>query len=109
MHLRAHLAALAHEMRLPMAEVYEVATFYAHFDVLAEGEAPPPRITVRVCDSLSCEFAGARALLESLPGPSGPEWFASQSRHGDRGAAQLLGVETGEDERHLHLRPRPSR
>ena len=64
---RPILAALAHEMRLPMAEVYEVATFYAHFDVLAEGEAPPPPITVRVCDSLSCELAGARALLESLP------------------------------------------
>ena len=47
-----HLAALAHEMRLPMAEVYETATFYAHFDVLAEDEAPPPAITVRVCDSL---------------------------------------------------------
>ena len=62
-----HLAALAHEMRLPMAEVYEVATFYAHFDVLGEDEAPPPPITVRVCDSLSCELAGAPDLLESLP------------------------------------------
>ena len=66
-----HLAALAHEMRLPMAEVYETATFYAHFDVLAEGEEPPPAITVRVCDSLSCELAGARALLESLPAALG--------------------------------------
>ena len=66
-----HLAALAHEMRLSMAEVYETATFYAHFDVLAEGEAPPPEITVRVCDSLSCELAGARDLLESLPAALG--------------------------------------
>ena len=65
------LAALAHEMRLPMAEVYETATFYAHFDVLAEGEEPPPAITVRVCDSLSCELAGARDLLESLPAALG--------------------------------------
>ena len=55
-----HLAALAHDMRLPMAEVYETATFYAHFDVLAEDEEPPPPITVRVCDSLSCELAGAQ-------------------------------------------------
>ena len=67
----SHLAALAHEMRLPMAEVYETATFYAHFDVLAEGEAPPPSITVRVCDSLSCELAGAPALLDSLPAALG--------------------------------------
>ena len=66
-----HLAALAHEMRLSMAEVYETATFYAHFDVLAEGEAPPPAVTVRVCDSLSCELAGAQALLESLPAALG--------------------------------------
>ena len=66
-----HLAALAHEMRLPMAEVFEVATFYAHFDVLAEGEEAPPPITVRVCDSLSCELAGAQALLESLPAALG--------------------------------------
>jgi formate dehydrogenase len=61
-----HLTALAQEMRLPMSEVYEVATFYAHFDVVREGEAPPPAITVRVCDSLSCELAGAKALLGAL-------------------------------------------
>src|SRR5919109_3650309 len=58
----AHLAALAQEMRLAQTEVYEVATFYAHFDVVKEGEAPPPRVTVRVCDSLSCEMMGARRL-----------------------------------------------
>src|SRR5689334_879177 len=46
----AHRTALAHEMRLALAEVYEVATFYAHFDVVKEGDAPPPPITVRVCD-----------------------------------------------------------
>ena len=49
----AHLRALAEEMRLPMAEVYEVATFYAHFDIVREGEIPPPPLTVRVCDSLT--------------------------------------------------------
>lgn len=63
----AHLAALAHEMRLALAEVYEVATFYAHFDVVKEGETPPPAVTVRVCDSLSCAMAGAERLLEELP------------------------------------------
>ena len=51
----AHLRALAEEMRLSMAEVYEVATFYAHFDVVKEGEPAPPDLTIRVCDSLSCE------------------------------------------------------
>jgi len=62
----AHLAALAHEMRLAMTEVYEVATFYAHFDVVREGEAAPLPLTIRVCDSLTCEMAGAGALLEGL-------------------------------------------
>ena len=66
-HLSArHLAALAEEMRLAMAEVWEVATFYAHLDTVKEGEDPPPALTLRVCDSLSCELAGAPALLESL-------------------------------------------
>ena len=63
----AHLAALAQEMRLSQAEVYEVATFYHHFDVVREDEAVPPRLTVRVCDSLSCEMAGGRELLDRLP------------------------------------------
>src|ERR1051326_3935878 len=63
----AHLAALAAEMRLALAEVYEVATFYAHFDVVKEGETPPPAVTVRVCDSLSCAIKGADRLLAELP------------------------------------------
>ncbi len=62
----AHLRALAEEMRISMAEVYEVATFYAHFDVVKEGEAPPPALTIRVCDSLSCELAGAQQLKAAL-------------------------------------------
>ena len=63
----AHLAALASEMRLSLAEVYEVATFYHHFDVVKEGESAPPALTVRVCDSLACEMAGAQDLLQKLP------------------------------------------
>jgi formate dehydrogenase len=62
----AHLRALADEMRMAQAEVYEVASFYAHFDVVKEGEEMPPAITIRVCDSLSCELAGAQDLLELL-------------------------------------------
>src|SRR5580700_5175565 len=61
-----HLAALAEEMRLALVEVYEVASFYAHFDIVMEDEAPPPEITVRVCDSLTCELFGANALLSEL-------------------------------------------
>jgi NADH:ubiquinone oxidoreductase subunit F (NADH-binding)/NADH:ubiquinone oxidoreductase subunit E len=61
-----HLAALAEEMRLSLVEVYEVASFYAHFDIVMDGETPPPPLTVRVCDSLSCELAGAVQLLEDL-------------------------------------------
>jgi len=56
-----HLHALAEELRMAQSEVYEVATFYAHFDVVAETETPPPAVTIRVCDSLSCELAGAQA------------------------------------------------
>ena len=63
----AHLAALAAEMRLALTEVYEVATFYSHFDVVKEGQTPPPAVTVRICDSLSCAMAGAEALLKNLP------------------------------------------
>jgi len=62
----AHLAALAQEMSLSQAEVYEVATFYHHFDVVKEGETAPPALTVRVCDSIACELAGSEALLRNL-------------------------------------------
>src|SRR6478672_6372483 len=62
----SHLHALAEILRIPMAEVYEVATFYAHFDVVADGEARPAPVTVRVCDSLSCMLAGAEQLLAAL-------------------------------------------
>src|SRR5947208_12973522 len=68
----AHLVALAAEMKMAMAEVYEVATFYHHFDVVKDG-APPPAITVRVCDSIACEMAGARELLAALPSVLGPD------------------------------------
>jgi formate dehydrogenase len=69
----AHLAALAQEMRLSMTEVFEVATFYHHFDVVKEGEAAPPALTVRVCDSIACELAGAKELLAKLPGILGKD------------------------------------
>jgi NADH:ubiquinone oxidoreductase subunit F (NADH-binding)/NADH:ubiquinone oxidoreductase subunit E len=69
----AHLAALAQEMKLALTEVYEVATFYSHFDVVKEGQAPPPAVTVRVCDSLSCAMAGAEHLLRELPNRLGPD------------------------------------
>jgi NADH:ubiquinone oxidoreductase subunit F (NADH-binding)/NADH:ubiquinone oxidoreductase subunit E len=69
----AHLVALADEMKLAMTEVYEVATFYHHFDVVKDGDAAPPAVTVRVCDSISCEIAGAGELLEKLPGILGKD------------------------------------
>jgi len=69
----AHLTALANEMGMALAEVYEVATFYAHFDVVKEAEAAPPAITVRVCESLSCAMTGAEKLIERLPGILGTD------------------------------------
>ena len=62
----AHVVALARELALASTEVYEVATFYHHFDVVKEGEQPPPPITVRVCDSVTCELFGADELVASL-------------------------------------------
>jgi len=67
----AHLAALADEMGLAFAEVFETATFYAHFDVVKEGEADIPKLTVRVCDSLTCAMFGAEPLLQALEGALG--------------------------------------
>jgi formate dehydrogenase len=61
-----HLVALAEEMRLALAEIYEVASFYAHFDIVMDDESAPPPITVRVCDSLSCALAGGEELLQEL-------------------------------------------
>ena len=72
-HLSArHLRALCDEMRLSQAAVYEVATFYSHFDVVKEGETPPPPTTIRVCDSITCELKGAEALLASLEARENP-------------------------------------
>jgi formate dehydrogenase beta subunit len=68
----AHLAALAQEMRLAYAEVFETATFYAHFDVVKEGEPDVPPLTVRVCDSLTCAMFGADTLLDELRQRAGP-------------------------------------
>jgi formate dehydrogenase len=68
----ALLRALAEELRLSQAEVWEVATFYAHFDPVREGEAPPPALTIRVCDSLSCALAGAGALKAALEAGTDP-------------------------------------
>ena len=68
-----HLVALAREMKLSKAEVYEVATFYHHFDVIKEEDSAPPALTVRVCESLTCEMKGAHSLIESLESALGDE------------------------------------
>ncbi len=62
----AHLRALAERMNLPMASIYETASFYAHFDLVHDDELPPPAVTIRVCDSLACQMAGAEALSQAL-------------------------------------------
>ena len=68
-----HLLALAIEMELPMAEVYETATFYHHFDVLKADENAPPALTVRVCESLTCEMFGAAGLINQLGALTDPD------------------------------------
>lgn len=70
---QSNLTALAHMMRLPMAEVWEVATFYDHFDCVKDGEEPPAPVTVRVCDGLSCQLGGAEALLKELADLNGKD------------------------------------
>tara|TARA_Y100000588_G_C14238354_1_gene918282 strand:- start:242 stop:2005 length:1764 start_codon:yes stop_codon:yes gene_type:complete len=61
-----HIVALAHEMQMAMTEVYEVASFYAHFDIVDEDEIPPPQLTIRICDSLTCSMFGADSLMKEL-------------------------------------------
>src|SRR5437667_187440 len=99
----AHLAALAQEMKLALTEVYEVATFYAHFDVVKEGGTAPPAVTVRVCDSLSCAMAGAEHLLRELPNtlglggagfPTGRKWTLVRAEP----APRLFAVNADEGE-----------
>jgi len=68
-----HIVALAQEMQLAMTEVYEVASFYHHFDIVDTNESPPPPVTVRVCETLSCHIAGAKELLDKLPNALGPD------------------------------------
>src|ERR1041385_5331303 len=68
----AHLAALADEMKLSFAEVFETATFYAHFDIVKEGEPAIAPLTIRVCDSLTCAMLGAEKLLHELQDKAGP-------------------------------------
>ncbi len=68
-----HLVALAHKMRLSLTEVYETATFYAHFDIVTEENHSPPPITIRVCDSLTCELFGGQTLLKNLPASLGKD------------------------------------
>lgn len=60
------IAALAELFRMAQVEVYEVASFYHHFDIVLEGDTPPPKLTIRVCDGLSCEMAGAKRLANIL-------------------------------------------
>ena len=86
---------------IPMAEVYEVATFYAHFDVVGDKEARPPKVTIRVCDSLSCMLAGAEKLIAELEAERLPE--VRVVRAPCVGACDVApAAEVG----HHHVRPR---
>ena len=76
----AHIRAMAELMRLPQAEIYEVASFYDHFDVVREGEDAPAPLTIRVCDSLSCMMAGSEALIAALESGVDPTLCANRAR-----------------------------
>ena len=86
----AHLVALAAEMKMAMAEVYEVATFYHHFDVVKEGDTAPPAITVRVCDSIACDLAGSHELLQKHAVACSAQTFACCMRRASAAARRRL-------------------
>jgi formate dehydrogenase len=69
----AHMTALAYEMRLTPAEVFEVATFYHHFDIVKDGDVAPPKLTIRVCESIACHLAGGEAMIDELQARLGAE------------------------------------
>lgn len=118
-----HLRALAEWMRLPMAEVYETATFYAHFTVVREGDAIPAALTVRVCDSLSCQLAGAETLRAGLAEGLDPAEVrvlrapcmgrcdsapVVEVGHYHLGQASVAGVTAAIAEGHVHAAPADS-
>ena len=86
-----HLRALAEEMRLSQAEVYEVASFYDHFDIIKEGEPKPAPVTIRVCESISCMIAGADELIERLSAGVDPEPGPRRSRRVRRSLRRRAG------------------
>ena len=97
-HLSApHLVALAAEMRMAPAEVYEVATFYHHFDVVKEGDDIPPRLTVRVCDSISCELAGSQQLIDELHNQGTPDCNNKDTQNQDNMATDETSNEGSND------------
>lgn len=115
-----HMRALAEEMRLSQAEVYEVATFYSHFDVVDIDEAPPPALTIRVCDSLACEMAGAQQLMTQLKDGLDPAKIRVLRapcmgrcdtapvleighNHIDNATAELVDKAVADDDTHTHI------
>jgi len=97
-----HLVALAGLLRLAPVEVFETATFYAHFDILADGEAPPPPVTIRVCGGLPCRLAGAGALLDALrAAPPGGARILAAPCMGGCDAAPCCAAASGHAQAHL--------